>query len=129
MRLGKNKAALTVDYSEPEIFEAYSIARRLLIKHMKYKAPRKMELWTPHSFPLRVLIAIRVRLLGFGVFHYVCQGRDTLPCQWATVLPQAVQSQRFHIGLILIQPHSNSLGCTEELVAGQCLNQVAVEVR
>src|SRR5438105_2923278 len=84
--LWKSRTALTVDYMQPEIFEAHSVLRRLLIKLTKYEGPCKMELWTPHSLSFRVPVATGAHLPGFGVFHYVCQSRDTLPGQWATVL-------------------------------------------
>src|SRR5580692_7466209 len=81
---------LTIDYLEPEIFEAHSVICCLLIELPEQQIPSKMELWTPHSFPLRVHITVQLCLLGFRVFHDICQSRDTFLGQRTFVFPQFV---------------------------------------
>ena len=87
-----------------------------------------MELWTPHSFPLRVHIAVRLCLLGFCIFHDICQSRDAFLGQWTIVFPQFVHVQTFPTGVLLAQPNSDAFGRTEELMAGQSQDEAAVEV-
>jgi hypothetical protein len=87
-----------------------------------------MELWTPHSFPLRVHIAVQLCLLGFRVFHDICQSRDTFLGQRTIVFPQFVHVQTFPTGVLLVQPNSDAFGRTEKLMTGQSQDEAPVEV-
>src|ERR1700730_5874331 len=105
---------LTIDYLEPEIFEAHSVICCLLIEFSEQQIPSKMELWTPHSFALRVHLAFVLCLLGFRIFHDICQSRDAFLGQRTIVLPQFVHVQTSPTGVLLTQPNSDAFGRTEE---------------
>src|SRR5438270_9257237 len=87
-----------------------------------------MEVWTPHSFPLRFHIAVRLCLLGFCIFHDICQSRDAFLGQRIIVLPQVMHVQIPSTGVLLAQPNSDAFGRTEELMAGQSQDEAPVEV-
>jgi len=87
-----------------------------------------MELWAPHGFPLRVHITVRLCLLGFCIFHDICQSRDAFLGQWTIVFPHLVHMQASPSGVLLAQPNSDAFGRTEELMTGQSQDEAVVEV-